>query len=205
MLPPRHVHDIAPRQLVQKGGEAAVSGREREITPQQAIPQIPVILLALQGGVGVVLHPIGLTVAVGGEGEGQGQHLAIDRQPRLRASAMASRPSLGGDVHEVGAGTGARCASRTTCWKGQFFDQLGVDEMDVVPVPLASLLGQQVVVHDQLIVLAVDRQHPTVAGDLPHEILQAPGVDLADRRQARLSPFWRPDVGGKDFDAGEAC
>src|SRR5205807_7084186 len=35
-----------------------------------------------------------------------------------------------------------------------------MDEMDVVPIPLASLLGQQVVVHDQLIVLAVDRQHP---------------------------------------------
>ena len=41
-------------------------------------------------------------------------------------------------------------------------------------------------------------------GDLPHEVLQASGVDLADRRQARLAPFGRPDISGKNFDAREA-
>src|SRR5437660_12687338 len=76
--------------------------------------------------------------------------------------------------------------------------------MDVVPIPLASLLGEQVVVHDQLIVLAVDRQDTPVPRNLSHEVLEAPGVDLGDRGQARLSPFGRSDVGREDLDAGEA-
>ncbi len=41
-------------------------------------------------------------------------------------------------------------------------------------------------------------------GNLPHEIIETPGVDLGNRRQARLPPFGRPDVGGKDLDARKA-
>src|SRR5207244_9081836 len=82
--------------------------------------------------------------------------------------------------------------------------QLGVDEMDVVPVPLSALLRQEVVVHDQLIVLAVYCQHSAVPRDLLHEVLEAPGVDFGDRGQARLSPFGRSDVGREDLDAGKA-
>ena len=76
--------------------------------------------------------------------------------------------------------------------------------MDVVPVPLAPLLRQEIIVHHQFIVLAVDRQHAPMPGNLPHEVFQAPGVDFGDRCQARLPPFGGPDVGRKDFDAGEA-
>ena len=50
----------------------------------------------------------------------------------------------------------------------------------------------------------MDRQHTVVLGDLLHHLLQPPGVYLADRSQ-RIGPaFRRPDVGGEDFDAGEA-
>src|SRR5207245_9330057 len=87
---------------------------------------------------------------------------------------------------------------------GHLSYQLRGKEMDVVPVPLSSLLGQEVVVHAQLIVLAVDRQHASVPRNLSHEVLEAPGVDLADRGQARLAPFGRPDVSREDFDTGEA-
>ena len=57
------------------------------------------------------------------------------------------------------------------------------------------MLGQQVVVHYQLVVFAMDRQHAVVLGDLLHHLLQPPGVYLADRSQ-RIGPaFRRPDVG----------
>src|SRR6266446_9408186 len=46
---------------------------------------------------------------------------------------------------------------------------------------------------------------PPVPRNLSHEVLEAPGVDLGDRGQARLAPFGRPDVGREDFDTGEAC
>ena len=52
-------------------------------------------------------------------------------------------------------------------------------QMDVVPVPVAPLLGQQVVVHDQLIVLPVDRQHAVILGHLGHHIMQTADVELA--------------------------
>ena len=48
------------------------------------------------------------------------------------------------------------------------------------------------------------------AGPLEHSLGAIWGgtttvVDFADRCQARLASFGRPDVGGKDFDAREAC
>ena len=104
----------------------------------------------------MVLHPVGLFVAVAGEGQRQRQHLAVDWQSPAAGLRDGIQAFAGRDVHEVGTCSRARRQSHHLL-EGQLFHQLGVDEMDVVPIPLASLLGQEVVVHDQFIVLAVDR------------------------------------------------
>src|SRR2546427_11478743 len=95
------------------------------------------------------------SIAVAGEGQRQRQHLAVDRQSAATGLRDGVQAFAGRDVHEGGAGSRPRCQSHPVL-EGELFDELRVDEMDVVPVPLASLLGQQVVVHHQLIVLAVD-------------------------------------------------
>ena len=81
-------------------------------------------------------------------------------------------------MDEIHAGAGAlRQANHAA--KRQVFHRLGMDQMDVVPIPVTSLLGQKIVVHDQLVVLAVDRQDTVMLGDLRHHVMQAAGVEFA--------------------------
>jgi hypothetical protein len=95
----------------------------------------------------VILHTVGLAVAIRGEGESQRQDLTIDGQAPAAGLADGVEALFGRDVHEVGAGPGASSEPYHVL-EGQLFDQLGVDEMYVPPVPLVALLRQEIVVHD---------------------------------------------------------
>src|SRR3989442_14544220 len=57
-----------------------------------------------EGVVLVVLHPVGLFVAVAGAGQRQGQHLAVDRQSPVAGLRDGIQAFAGRDVNEVGAG-----------------------------------------------------------------------------------------------------
>ena len=160
------------------------------------------VVLILQRRVSVVLHAVFFFVPVAVERQGQGQHLAVHRHTLAAGLRYDVQSILGGDVDEVHTRAGS-FRQPDHAAKGQILHRLGVNQMDVVPVPVAALLGQQVVVHDQLIVLTVNRQNAVVPGDLLHDVLQPARVNLADGGQGVDPTFRRPNIGREYLDAGK--
>ena len=107
-------------------------------------------------------------------------------------------------MDEVHAGPGA-FGHAGDVPEGQVFHRLGVNQIGVVPVPLAPLLGHKVVVHNQLIVLAVDRQHTTVAGHLLHQVVEPASLQTSARGEGAAFVAGGTDVGSEDLYAGEPC
>ena len=168
-----NVHNVAARYLVQVSGEAAVGGGERQVRPHETVPKAHPVFFVLQRGIGVILHPVRFSVPVAIEGEGQCQYLAVHRHTPAAGLGYYVKPVLGRYVDEVHPCAGPFRQTHHGA-KRQVLHRLGVDEVYVVPVPMAPLLGQQVVVHHQLVVLSVHRQHAVVFGDLLHHLLQPP-------------------------------
>ena len=197
-----NVPDVGAGYFIQVGSEAAVSCGEGQIALHYAVPERSPVLIELQGRVGVIFHPVGFLVLFRLEGEGQSQNLAVHRHTGGTGLGNDVHAVGGGNVHEVHADPGA-LGQPNHVPEGEVFDGLGVDEVDVVPVPEAALLGQQIVVHHQFVVFAVDGQHPAVAVDLVHQVAQPAGINPAQGSQAGSLRIGRADVGGEYLHAGE--
>ena len=190
------VADVPAGGLVNVGGEAAVGGGKRQVAVHDAVPEHGAVLLELEGRVRVVFHAVGFLVPFRLEGQGQSQYLAVDRHAGGPGLGDHVRPVACGYVDEIHAHAGALGQPHHVA-EGQVLDGLGVDQVDVVPVPQAALLGHQVVIHHQLVVFAVNGQHAAVAVHLIHQVAEAASVDAADGREAGALGSRRPDVGGE--------
>ena len=71
------------------------------------------------------------------------------------------------EIH-AGAGAFGHACDVPEC---QVFHGFRVNQVGVIPVPVVTLLGHEVVVHHEFIVFAVDGQHTSVALYLLHQII----------------------------------
>ena len=67
--------------------------------------------------------------------------------------------------------------------KRQILHLFGMHQVDIVPVPNAPLLRQQVVVHHNFVILGVHRQDAVIARQLRRQVGQPPVINAPDGRQ----------------------
>ena len=188
--------------FVQIGGKAAVGGGKGQVAPQQPGPQVAAVLRVLQRRVGMILHPVRFPVLPGVERQGQGQHFAINRLPPAAGGRHRVHPVAGGDMNEVHPRS-VLPGDADGVAKRQILHLLGMHQVDIVPVPNAPLLRQQVVVHHNFVILGVHRQDAVIARQLRRQVGQPPVVNAPDGRQRQRRIRRRAYVGGKDFHAGK--